>query len=341
MLTRRTIIGGAAALLSVAAAATPVFAQDKPLVIRWGYALPPPMHVAGIFTLKPDILKHYGKSYTIETKFLRSTPLVISGFASNEVDVANLGASGIALGALNAGMTDLKLIIDEAEDGFNGQFASEMRVRKDSGINSVSDLKGKVVGTIALGSSADLVTRLTLRKYGLELNRDFTYLETPFPTMKPMVLEKKISAGWFVQPFASDPELIEQTKVLFTSESVFGPVMLNFLTARGGFIEKNRAAMVDFTEDFLRVARAYYDPKNRDESIKIASDQSKIPEEVLRRYIFTNRDSYRNLDGLADLNALQTNFAAMKDLGLVRQELNANDHADLSLVKEAAARIKP
>ena len=330
----------ATAVLFCATAATSVMAQDKPLVIRYGHALPPTTQLAGMFAVKPDILKHYGKSYTIDIKALRSTPIVVTSFASNEVDIANLGAAGVALGALNAGMTDLKLIADENEDGFNGQFASQIRVRKDSGINTVADLKGKTIATITLGSSSDLVTRLYLRKFGLELNKDYTYLETPFPTHKPMLLEKKVDAAFFVQPFASDPELIEQTKVLFTADAPFGPVMLNFLTARGGFLAKNRAVVVDFLEDFLRIARWTWDPANRDEAIKISAEQSKIPEAVLRRYIFTKDDQYRALDGVADLNALQANFRAMKELGLVRAELNANDHADLSLVKEAAARLK-
>jgi NitT/TauT family transport system substrate-binding protein len=197
-----------------------------------------------------------------------------------------------------------------------------------------------VIATIALGSGADMLTRYTLRKHGLELNKDYTYLETPFPTMKAMLLEKKVDAAYFAQPFASDPEVNEKTNVLFTTGGSMGPIMLNFIAARGTFIQKNRPAMVDFMEDFLRVVRWYFDPANRDEAIKIVSEASKTPEPVLRRYIFTNGDNYRSLDGLPDLKVIQNNWAAMKELGLIRQELNVNDHADLSIVKEAAERLR-
>lgn len=340
MLTRRTLIGTAAAMAG-AVAAPKAMAQPAPVLIRWGYLLPPLGQFTSIFTLKPELLKHHGKTYNFEARVMRGTSLLVTAFAAGEIDVGNLGFAAFVPAVLNAGMTDMKIIGDESEDGFNGQFSSQIRVRKDSGINSIADLKGKVIAVTAMGGGIDMLVRYTLRKKaGLELNRDFTYLETPFPTMKAMLIENKVNAAFFAQPFASDPEVAEQTKVLFTNDDVFGPLMQNFICARGGFIEKNRPAMVDFLEDFLRVVRWYYDPKNREESIKIIAEASKTPEAVLRRYIFTKQDNYRNLDGLPDLKVIQDNWAAMKELGLSRQELNVNEYADLSLMKEAAARLK-
>ena len=335
----RILVGATAALLCATATATPVLAQDKPL-IRYGYILPPVAEMAGIFLTKPELLKHHGKTYNFEAKFLRGSPLIVTALAAGEIEVGNLGVSTFYQAVVNANLTDMKVIADEAEDGFQGMFSSQIRVRKDSGINKITDLKGKVIATIALGSGADMITRYTLRKHGLELNRDFTYLETPFATMKPMLLEKKVDAAYFAQPFASDPDVVAQTNTLFTTDDTMGPLMLNFIAARGSFIAKHRPAMVDFMEDFIRVVRWYYDPANRDESIKIVSEASKVPEPVLRRYIFSKGDNYRSLDALPDLTVIQKNWAAMKELGLMRQEMNVNDYADLSIVKEAAARLK-
>jgi sulfonate transport system substrate-binding protein len=308
--------------------------------IRWGYVLPPIAEIAGIFTTKPDLLKHWNKSYTFEPKFVRGSPLLVTALAAGEIEVANLGFSTFNQAVVNAGLTDMRVIGDEVEDGFHGYFSSQIRVRKDSGINKIADLKGKVIATIAIGSAADLLTRYTLRKHGLELNTDYTYLETAFPTMKPMLLGKKVDAAYFAQPFASDPEVDAETKVLFTTEDSMGPLMPNFIAARGGFIAKNRAVMVDFMEDFLRVVRWYYDPANRTESIRIISEANKQPISVLERYIFTKADNYRNLDGLPDLKVIQSNMDAMKALGFTKTVLKIDDYADLSLVKEAAARLK-
>lgn len=339
MLTKRVLIGSAALLLSTAMA-TPSLAQDKP-VIRWGYLLPPIAQMASIFMAKPELLKHHGKTYTFEAKYLRGTPFIVAALAAGEIDVANVGYSSFYQSVVNASMTDMKIIGDESEDGFAGKFSSQVRVRKDSGINTIADLKGKIIGTNALGSPVDMLIRYTLRqKAGFEVNRDYTFLETAFPTMKPMLLERKLDAGFFPQPFASDPEVQEHTKPLFTAMDSLGPMMANFVGARGAFISKHRAEMVDFLEDWLRVVRWYYNPANRDASIKIISESTKVPEPVLGRYLFTDQDNYRNLDGLPDLQAIQKNWIAMRELGLIRQELNVNDHVDLSLMKEAAARLK-
>ena len=335
----RELMLTAALAVTTFAGAVPSHAADLPN-IRWGYILPPVAEFGGIFLSKPYILKHYKKSYTFEAKYVRGSPLLVTAFAAGEIDVGNLGFSTFHQAVVNAGLKDMRVIGDEAEDEFNGQFSSQIRVRKDSGINKIEDLKGKVIATIALGSGADMLTRYALRKHGLELNKDFTYLETPFATMKALLLEKKVDAAYFAQPFASDPDVTENTKVLFTTDNSMGPLELNFLAARGDFIAKNRPAMVDFMEDFLRVVRWFYDPANRSESLATISEASKMPTPVLERFIFTKQDNYRSLDGLPDLKVIQSNFQAQFELGLTKQVLNINEHADLSLVKEAAERLK-
>ena len=334
----QTLVRTIAASVLGMALATQVLAQDKPVVIRAGYLGPPPAQMMSVFTLKPELLKHHGKTYTVEPRQMRGVTIMVTAFAAGELDFGWAGFTSLHHAIANAGLTDVRVIGDEAEDGFHGKFSSEFRVRKDSGIDKISDLKGKIVGISSRGGAGDVLVRYTLRKHGVEAS-DYTYLETGFATMKAMLLQKKIDAGYFIPPFAFDPEVAEQTKVLFTIDTEFGPIMQNFMVSRGAFIAKNRAAMVDFLEDFLRVARWYYDPKNRDEAIKIVSEISKVPAEALRGFIFTDRDNYRNMDGLPDLNVIQSNWAVMKELGLSRRDLNINDYADLSLMKEAAARL--
>jgi sulfonate transport system substrate-binding protein len=328
-----------AALLMIFAIGASARAAD-PVTIRWGYILPPVAEMASIFAAQPALTPHLGKSYRFEAKYFRGSPLLVTALAANEIDVGNLGFSTFFQAVVNAGLSDMRVITDEVEDGFNGYFSSQIRVRNDSGINKIEDLKGKVIATIAIGSGADMLTRYALQKHGLELNRDFTYLETPFPTMKPMLLGKKVDAAYFAQPFASDPEVDAQTKVLFTTDDSMGPLMLNFVAAHGGFIAKNRAAMVDFLEDYLRVIRWYYNPANRAAAIKLISDANKMPPEVLERYIFSKKDNYRNLDGLPDLKVIQHNMHQQKEMGLATSEIEIEKYADLSLVKEAAARLK-
>jgi NitT/TauT family transport system substrate-binding protein len=50
--------------------------------------------------------------------------------------------------------------------------------------------------------------------------------------------------------------------VLFTQKEGVGRTQMIIWAARESFIDKNRAALVDFMEDVLLIERWYLDPKN-------------------------------------------------------------------------------
>ena len=75
------------------------------------------------------------------------------------------------------------------------------------------------------------------------------------------------------------------------------------------------------------------------EVAKIASDLLKIPPERFD-WLFTKRDYYRDPDMMPDLAALQANVDQTRALGFFRAPIDVQKYADLSLVKEAAARLK-
>jgi NitT/TauT family transport system substrate-binding protein len=108
---------------------------------------------------------------------------------------------------------------------------------------------------------------------------------------------------------------------------------------RKSFIDKHRAALVDFMEDVLRIERWYLDPKNHEEVMKIAGTMLKVPPDRFG-WLFTKKDYYRNPNGLPDLEALQRNVDTVAELGFIKKSVKVADYADLSIVKEAAARLK-
>jgi sulfonate transport system substrate-binding protein len=142
-----------------------------------------------------------------------------------------------------------------------------------------------------------------------------------------------------VLPFALDPELRRIARPLFLNRDVVGVTQLLVWAARASFIEKNRRAMVDFMADTLRITRWYLDPANRAEVMAIAGRVTKQPPERFD-WAFTKRDYYHAPDMRPNLDALQSNVAMMKDLGFVNIDIDVRQHADLSLIEAAAARLK-
>ena len=95
-------------------------------------------------------------------------------------------------------------------------------------------------------------------------------------------------------------------------------------TARKSFIDKNRAAMVDFMEDMLRIVHWYLDPKNHDEVAQIASKITKVPPERFG-WLFTKADTYRDPNLIPNLEALQRNVDTTRDLGFVKKKIDINE----------------
>lgn len=317
---------------------TATVGNTEPVKIRMSWVAPV-SNWASIVLEKKDLAKHLGKSYTLETVRFRGTPPMITAIANNELEVSNLAYSTLAIAIDNAGLDDIMVIADEFQDGVEGYFSEQYYVRKDSGINKVEDLKGKVVGTNAAGSAVDIASRAMLRKHGLEDKRDYTIVEGPLPAMPAMLLEKKADLIPAVLPFALNPKLRADGKVLFEQKEALGITQMIVWTARKSFIEKNRAALVDFMEDMLRITHWYQDPKNHDEVAKIASKITKVPPERFG-WLFTKNDTYRDPNLIPNLEALQRNVDVVKDLGFVKNRIDISKHADLSLVKEALARLK-
>jgi len=313
-------------------------AKAEPVKIRVSYVVPV-ANWAPMIEAKKELARHLGKSYTLEAIRFAGTPALITALANNELEVADLTYPTLPLAIQNAGLDDLRVIADEFQDGNPGYYSNEYMVAKDGPIKTVDDLKGKVLATNVAGSAVDIAMRAMLRKHKLEDKRDYTVIEAPFPTMAAMLAQKKADLISAVLPFALNPELRESAKTLFTTKDAVGITQFSMWVARKGFIEKHRAAMVDFMEDSLRIVRWYLDPANHKEVEEICAKMTKQPPERFG-WVFTKRDNYRSRDMLPNLKVLQQNVNLVRDLGFVKQSVDVSKHADLSLVQEAAKRLK-
>jgi NitT/TauT family transport system substrate-binding protein len=289
---------------------------------------------------KPDLMKNNGKTYVFEPMRFQGTPAVITALANNEIELGNLAFSSLALAIQNAGLEDLRIVGDQFKDGTQGNYSNQFFVLKDGPVQKVEDLKGRVVATNAAGSAVDIAMRAMLRKHGLEDKRDYTVVEAPFPTMKAMLTQRKADLASFVAPFSFDPELQQIGRPLFTQRDALGPTQMIVWVARSGFLQQNRAAMIDFLEDSVRVVRWYLDPRNHDEAVQIAAKITKLRPELFAGWLFTNKEYSRSPDLLPDLAALQSNIDVQRDLGFLRGPIDVQKYADLSLVREAAQRLK-
>ena len=337
-LTRTGPAAFALASLSIASLGASAATAAEAVKIRLSYVVPI-ANWASMLVEKKDLAKNLGKSYQLEITRFAGTPPMITALAAGELEIADLTYPTLPIAIQNAGMDDLRVIADEFQDGNAGFYSNEFMVLADGPIKKIEDLKGRPVATNAAGSAVDIAMRAMLRKHGLEDKRDYTIVEAPFPTMRAMLAEKKVDLVPAVLPFSLDPELRKVGRTLFDTKDAVGISQFSMWVARKSFIEKNRAALTDMMEDSLRIVRWYLDPANHKEAMEICARITKQPAERFD-WVFTNKDNYRDPNMMPDLAALQRNVDLTRDLGFIKASFDVSKFADLSIVQDAAKRLK-
>jgi NitT/TauT family transport system substrate-binding protein len=315
-------------------------AVAEPVKLRVGWVVVP-FEVIPVLFEKTDILRHNGASYQFEPVHYQSAGTAIIALASGELETIGLTPLSVAASIENAKLTDLRALCDEYQDGIEGYFSNGFRVLDTGPVKTIEDLKGRAVVTLAIGSSADVAIRVMLRRHGLVEQRDYADLEAAPQNMKAMLNDGKVALIATAGLTAHDPDLLATTHVLFSRrDALGGPSQEATFFARAPFIAQHRAALVDFLEDYLRALRWFADPANHQEAVSRVAAFTKTPPERFAGWIFTKDDEYRAPDGLPDLPALQRALDMLKELGLVPAVPAIDRYADLSLVREASARLK-
>ncbi len=129
----------------------------------------------------------------VELKLFGSGTDLIKGIVNGELDAGVLGATNAVSWAAKG--ADLK-IVGGAQMGYHSILA-----RKDSGINSVSDLKGKNFASQKQGSTADIVLNgVTFKEAGLK--RSDVNMNYVTPTVAIQSLQSgKVDAAFLFEPY--------------------------------------------------------------------------------------------------------------------------------------------
>jgi NitT/TauT family transport system substrate-binding protein len=313
-------------------------ARAEPVQIRVAWVAPIANWIS-MWLEKKDLARHFGQSYVFKPLHFVGTPPMVTAIANNEVEIGDLAYSTLPIAIKNAGMEDIRVIADDFQDGVDGYWTIRYTVLKDGPIKRIEDLKGKVLATNAEGSAVDIAMKAMLHKHGLENKRDYTVIEAPFPAMKAMLKEHKVDLIPGILPFALDPEIGKIGTTLFTAKDAIGKSEFVSFQARTPFIKAHRAALVDWLEDTLRILHWFSDPNNNAEVAQIAGRLVKAPPERFH-WVFTKTDAYRDPSMLPDLDALQRNVDMTKELGYAKASFNVRAYSDLSMVEEAAKRLK-
>lgn len=314
-------------------------ATAEPLKIRVGYGATPPI-MLGLAFENTSVMKHYGKTYTVERQFFPASTQEITAFAAKQLDVGFLAFPSFALAIENA---DAKLTVwgGGLQECVPGYFTQTWGVKKDSNIHSVADLRGKRIAVPAFGTGTDGGLRVFLKSHHIDPEKDVTIVEVNWPNQDAMLQQGKVDAAVYLANFWQPAMKRGDVRPLFTFCPATGLVQTLVQVARTEFLKEHRAEMQDFVEDFVRSVRWFRDPKNRPETLKLLSKFTKRPEDAFVGWAFTNKDEAFAPWAIPDMAAFQKNVDQFHEIGLLPKPLKVSIYTDLSLVKEAKERIGP
>lgn len=314
------------------AGATAALAQ-QPVKIRVGWNQTPG-HLASVLFINKDNLKHLGKSYTVETVRFRGSSPQMQALAAGEIELAALGSTNVYLLVKKAN-TDARIVADVIQER-DGWGTNRFMVAKDGPIKKIEDVKGKRVGTNTIGSSGDTSMRVVLRRHGVT-DKDFNSIELQFGNMPAMLAEGKIDMGLILPQYY---KMMDQSKfiTLYTTRDAAGEQQNVSMMMRKDFIDKNRAALEDFFEDYVRAQRWFLNPANRDGAMKIVVDFTKQPPDTLE-YFLTKDDTYRDPNARPNAEFVQNSINASVQVGVLPEPFDVKPYVDTSLIDQAVKRL--
>jgi NitT/TauT family transport system substrate-binding protein len=273
---------------------------------------------------------------TIVEKSFDNPADIVQAIAAGDLD-AGVSPAGILFTAVQQGVKVKAVGVTQGSQ--NPPIA--FKVRANSGINSVADLRGKTAAIGAYGGNTDLYLRYSLTKAGLDPKSDVRIVFVPFHLTLSSLINRQIDVGAIdpVQQIMAERQYPGQLKTLFTYEDVTQGAIGNsntnglLLVSGNAFVERDRETAVKFMEGYLRAIKAVHaDPKKALDEWAMVSKNDSVRA--------LTRPATLPGDGKVYLDELQFEADMALRYGYLKQPIDVRTAIDDSLLDEAARRLK-
>ena len=308
-----TALGLAAGLLTA-----PAVAQDIP-TIRVGWTIPAEESKYWMMR-RPQEFPDLGKKYKIEWSQFQGTSVIAQALTANALDCATQGVLPIAQGAVNGTLS--VYVIAQHVGERPGSFSVYWAVKDDSPIKTVADLKGKTVGISAIGGGTQGPFNLTLRKAGLEPDKDVKLVEVSFPLSEEALRSGRVDAVNMNQPFAARAEAKGGIRKLFALSEAIPNIVHIMEACRKDFVDKNPDLVKLYVRDITKALKMAI--ANRTETMNVVSEVMKAPVAVLDTYLLKSNDFAREPGAAPNFAGIQAMFDVYTDTGMISKKLDAS-----------------
>jgi len=225
--------------------------------------------------------------------------------ASTAPDLIKAAANGIDVVAVTGGVVES-----------SSKQSMQVIVRKNSGINSPKDLKGKIIATPSTGAIMHVATLSWLKKNGVDPN-SIRAVEVPFPNMVDQLKASRVDALELLQPFVG--QILSQPDYMSIGNSMLSvsdPVLFVFWIANGGWAKSNMDTVKKWSQS-IADANNFID-KNPIEARQILGKYTNLPQQV------TEKIPLPAYDASLKPNQIDIWINVLKDLNLLTLPIEAS-----------------
>jgi taurine transport system substrate-binding protein len=231
---------------------------------------------------------------------------VIAAIAGNSLDICNVGSSPMVVGfgqGIKMSMVYVEKYITDSEC---------LAVRKDAGINSLGDLKGKKIG-MPFNTSVHFAMLAALKTVGLNAS-DVTLINVKPDSILATWQRKDIDGAYIWHPVLGDLLADNGKLLLKTGElAASGTLVFDGIVVRNEFKEKHPDLVLAYLKEYDRLCTIY--EKQPQEVVKVLSPYLQMTSEKTMDYINTFHsispkelatDKWMGLPGAKDTGVMRT-----------------------------------
>jgi NitT/TauT family transport system substrate-binding protein len=301
---------------------------EAPASIRVGYN--------PIFTTSPIFVGRQRDAFAdagvdVQWTEMQTPPDMVAALSSGDLDMATLPPANLLL-ARSQGIPVVGLASTGTGETDPAQIA--FAVRKDSGIHTIEDLRGKTVGINNYGGNLDLHLRSALEGAGLDPLTDVTITTVPLASSLQALESRQVDAASVV---VTTELLIEKNfsdvlEILFSSEDIKGvdydqeyPILV--LAVNEDFLSENRDAVSAFMAGYLQAVRFIQESPEDARDMWAKDTGNEILKGLRTMPDFPN-------DALLSTTALEAEADLMRRYGYLDRDVDIEEVVDNSVLQE-------
>jgi len=208
------------------------------------------------------------------------------------------------------------------------------------GIKTTADLKGKKMGVQEPGGFADVLTRIVLKKAGID-PKDVTFIQTTTAgRVQQLIAGTTDTAILHIDQTKTVQKANPQVNVLVNMWEILSDYQYSVYVAPTQAIKDDAATLECTIRALMRANRAMYDPANRSKIVDLAVKESKIDRDIAESTFDTlvKAKAWPQNEGVPK-SFIEGTIKSEKDFGKITKDLKYEDIVDLSIVQRVLAQL--